>query len=376
MRIITRVVNYNATSGILSPNGNDNGNNNVANSTNIASDDLLPYPDTNDSEPRISPTRTFMNATSADEEISAGLVEEINRTGGVPVASGNGPNGANGANNTKVSGVGSGSGTAKSAADNGIYDRLTNPNYYTGAMKKVFEQDLPKKREKVQQIKNQLHSISFMYNQPSVSDDTTNLIRKRHDTDDIMDPPIHSRVSSGASDVYEPDMEETLGFTDVHSRTNSIGRTGIDLKPSTEPLDDEDHGDWKDVFGLNDVYPTAGSMHMNIANKPAISTDPNSGGDPNPNTGPSNNPISPENVFARLSASHTLSTKYKSQKDAAAGGIGGGLSNSSEGLGVPPRPKPSGSGSGQTHVVSTNPPKNKRSTSIDKNYASALTGKK
>ena len=36
-----------------------------------------------------------------------------------------------------------------------VYDRLTNPTYYTGHMKNIFDKDLEIKRKKIQQIKNQ-----------------------------------------------------------------------------------------------------------------------------------------------------------------------------------------------------------------------------
>jgi hypothetical protein len=86
-------------------------------------------------------------AMESDDEDSASvigqyqnLVIEINRHGGIltPASSSNTP-------------LNSGGGATPSK---NIYDRLTNPSYYTGHMKNVFENDLELKRKKIQQFKS------------------------------------------------------------------------------------------------------------------------------------------------------------------------------------------------------------------------------
>lgn len=77
------------------------------------------------------------------------LAEEINRTGSIQ-------NSGNGASSSHIRQ----SNISSAATPAVVYDRLTNPTNFTGAMKKVFEQDLPKKREKVQALKGQLHGES------------------------------------------------------------------------------------------------------------------------------------------------------------------------------------------------------------------------
>jgi len=75
-----------------------------------------------------------------------------------------------------------------------VYDRLTNPSNFTGAQKKVFEQDLPKKREKVQLMKtNSLLSI------PSNSMPFNNLTRK-----ELPNPLISNNNSFNINTMTNP----------------------------------------------------------------------------------------------------------------------------------------------------------------------------
>jgi kinesin family protein 4/21/27 len=92
------------------------------------------------------------------------LAEEITRTG-VVVSSTNG-------------------------AKNNIYDRLTNPSNFTGAMKNVFENDLTKKRQKVLQIKKK------------------EIVKKKDHPKDKFDPSLRLRIKD------EEDGDENLAPLD------------------------------------------------------------------------------------------------------------------------------------------------------------------
>ena len=99
-----------------------------------------------------------------------------------------------------------------------VYDRLTNPSNFTGSMKNVFEQDLAKKREKVQHIKQQA-------TKPQNNKKDKEIARRRGKDD--------SKFNQIVDYLVDENTEEVLDTDTLNSKSDDFDR----LSPHRELLD-------------------------------------------------------------------------------------------------------------------------------------------
>lgn len=143
------------------------------------------------------------------------LAEEITRTG-VVVSSTNG-------------------------AKNNIYDKLTNPSNFTGAMKNVFENDLTKKRQKVLQIKKK-EIVKKKETSKDKFDPSLRLRIKDEDDGDENQAPLDDIIFSNSSRGYSfENLKGTSPSNTISSRES--------LSPETIIIEDVDSNEIrKNVF--------------------------------------------------------------------------------------------------------------------------------
>ena len=83
-----------------------------------------------------------------------------------------------------------------------VYDRLTNPSNFTGSMKNVFEQDLAKKREKVQNIKKQATK-----HQSFAKRDAKEIGRRRSKDESKFNQIVDYLIDENTEEVLDNDVD-------------------------------------------------------------------------------------------------------------------------------------------------------------------------
>lgn len=310
-KIIKRVVNYNAAQNTTTVTITTDGRS--AGTLSIGRDfDGGPDGESRDIPGQSGKLSTIAEDTGDTESILGDfsqLADEINRTGSIQNTGNTSSHSRSSSNGTGAPGV--------------VYDRLTNPTNFTGAMKKVFEQDLPKKREKVQAIKNHLHPAGG-----SEAGVGAGKARKRIDLPDELiydnSSGLNVSVSSdnlvGEEDIVLPHESLTSGY---HAR--SFRHEGGD-RSDQFVIDMEVVADQDDDFDGDDPSPShkrASSIQNSVFYVPSNNDDagdsfvpvrPNSTSAVDaPDRNKSQSPVNGEpqgNVFTRLSSNLTGAARF------------------------------------------------------------------
>ena len=136
-----------------------------------------------------------------------------------------------------------------------VYDRLTNPSNFTGSMKNVFEQDLAKKREKVQNIKQQA-------TKPQTTRRDSKEVKMRSKFNQIVDYLIDENTeevldndidrASPSRELLELVEEKEVQEINVFERLNKHKLQSFDSKTNNEQASIKELQHTVDVLSVTD----------------------------------------------------------------------------------------------------------------------------
>jgi len=164
-----------------------------------------------------------------------------------------------------------------------VYDRLTNPSNFTGSMKNVFEQDLAKKREKVQNIKQQATKP-----QSFAKRDSKEIGRRRSKDESKFNQIVDYLIDENTEEVLDNDVdraspsrellelveEKEVQEINVFERLNKHKLQSFDSKTNNEQVSIKELQHTVDVLSVTDrlyAMKTTSLMRRQYQDDPKLS---------------------------------------------------------------------------------------------------------